>query len=60
MEELREETEEIEVKVETGEARAFYSDKGAEAFKKHLAKKRVCGRERLQRAYGALQECCRE
>ena len=31
--------EEIEVVVEEGEARAFYSNKGAEAFQKHLAKK---------------------
>ena len=31
--------EEIEVVVEEGEARAFYSNKGEEAFKKHLAKK---------------------
>ena len=39
MEEVREETEENEVKVGAGEARAFYSNKGVEAFKKHLAKK---------------------
>ena len=31
--------EEIEVVVEEGDARAFYSNKGEEAFKKHLAKK---------------------
>ena len=31
--------EEIEVVVEEGEARAFYSNKGEEVFKKHLAKK---------------------
>ena len=31
--------EEIEVMVEEGEARAFYSNKGAEVFQKHLAKK---------------------
>ena len=31
--------EEIEVVVEEGEARAFYSNKGEEAFKKHLTKK---------------------
>ena len=30
---------EIEVVVEEGEVRAFYSNKGEEAFKKHLAKK---------------------
>ena len=37
---MREENEEeIEVEVEVGNARAFYSDKGAEAFKKYLAKK---------------------
>ena len=30
---------EIEVMVEEGEAKAFYSNKGEEAFKKHLAKK---------------------
>ena len=30
---------EIEVVVEEGEARALYSNKGAEAFQKHLAKK---------------------
>ena len=30
---------EIEVEVEEGEARAFYSNKGAETFHKHLAKK---------------------
>ena len=30
---------EIEVVVEEGEARAFYSNKGAEAFQKHLTKK---------------------
>ena len=39
MEEVREEAEEIEVEVEAGEARAFYSKKGADAFKKYLAKK---------------------
>ena len=32
-------TEEIEVVVEEGEARAFYSNKGTKAFQKHLAKK---------------------
>ena len=31
--------EKIEVVVEEGEAKAFYSIKGAEAFQKHLAKK---------------------
>ena len=31
--------EEIEVVVEEGEARAFYSNKGAEAFQENLAKK---------------------
>ena len=31
--------EEIEVVVEEGEAKAFYSNKGAKAFQKHLAKK---------------------
>ena len=31
--------EEIEVVVEKGEAKAFYSNKGEEAFKKYLAKK---------------------
>ena len=31
--------EEMEVVVEEGEARAFYSNKGEEAFMKHLAKK---------------------
>ena len=31
--------EEIEVVVEEGEARAFYSNKGAKAFQKHLVKK---------------------
>ena len=31
--------EEIEVVVEEGEARAFYSHKGVEVFQKHLAKK---------------------
>ena len=30
MEEVREETKEIEVGIEAGEARAFYSDKGVE------------------------------
>ena len=40
IEEVREENEEeIEVMVEKGEARTFYSDKGVEAFQKHLAKK---------------------
>ena len=29
----------MEIEVEAGEARAFYSNKGEEAFKKHLAKK---------------------
>ena len=33
------EPQEIEVVVEEGEAKAFYSNKGAEAFQKHLAKK---------------------
>ena len=37
MEEVREETEEVEV--EAGEARVFLSDKGEEDFKKSLAKK---------------------
>ena len=32
-------TEEIKVVVEEGEARAFYSNKGAEAFQKHLENK---------------------
>ena len=31
--------EEIEVVLDEGEVRAFYSNKGEEAFKKHLAKK---------------------
>ena len=31
--------EEIEIMVEEGKARAFYSNKREEAFKKHLAKK---------------------
>ena len=31
--------EEIEVVVEKGEAKAFYSNKGVEAFQKHMAKK---------------------
>ena len=31
--------EEIEVVVEEGEAKAFYSHKGVEVFQKHLAKK---------------------
>ena len=31
--------EEIKVVVEEGEAKAFYSNKGAEVFQKHLAKK---------------------
>ena len=31
--------EDIEVVVEEGEAKAFYSNKGAEAFQKYLAKK---------------------
>ena len=35
---MREESEE-EIEVEAGDARAFYSDKGAEGFNKHLAKK---------------------
>ena len=40
IEEVREENEEeIEVMVEEGEARTFYSDKGVEAFQKHLDKK---------------------
>ena len=40
IEEAREENEEeIEVMVEEGEARTLYSDKGAEAFQKHLTKK---------------------
>ena len=30
---------EMEIKVEAGEARAFYSNNGKKAFKKHLAKK---------------------
>ena len=38
-EEVRQEAEEIEVEVEVEEARAFYSKKGADAFKKHLPKK---------------------
>ena len=31
--------EEMEIEVKVGEARVFYSNKGEEAFKKHLAKK---------------------
>ena len=31
--------EDIEVVVEEGEARAFYSNKGAEVFQKHLTKR---------------------
>ena len=31
--------EEMEIEVEVGAARAFYSNKGEEAFKKHLTKK---------------------
>ena len=39
-ERVEEETEEeIEVEIEAREARAFYSDKGVEAFNKKLAKK---------------------
>ena len=30
---------EMEIEVEVGEARAFYSNNGEEAFKKHLAEK---------------------
>ena len=37
VEEVREETEEMEVEI--GEARVFLFNKGAEAFKKSLAKK---------------------
>ena len=36
---MRQETEEIKVEVEAGDSKALYSDKGAEAYKKHLAKK---------------------
>ena len=36
---VREEAKEIEVEVEAGEARIFYSKKGAVSFKKYLAKK---------------------
>ena len=36
---MRQESEEIEVEVEDGEARAFYSKNRADSFKKHLAKK---------------------
>ena len=32
-------SKDIEVVVEEGEARAFYTNKGEEAFRKHLAKK---------------------
>ena len=40
LEEVPEEIEvEVKVEVEVGEARAFYFDKGAQEFKKHLAKK---------------------
>ena len=40
IEEVREENEEgIEVMVEEGEAKTFYSDNGVEAFQKHLVKK---------------------
>ena len=38
-EEVREEAEEIEVEVKAGEARAFYSEKMADSFKKYLANK---------------------
>ena len=31
--------EEMEIEVEVGKVRAFYSNKGEEAFKKHLAEK---------------------
>ena len=36
---MGQETEEIEVEIEAGDARGFYFDRGAEAYKKHLAKK---------------------
>ena len=32
-------SEEMEIEIEAGKARAFYSNKGEEGFKKHLAKK---------------------
>ena len=38
-EEVGQETEEIEVEIEAGDARGFYSDRGVEAYKKHLMKK---------------------
>ena len=39
---------EIKVVVEEGEARAFYSNKGEEAFQKHLAKKSVVEETRFK------------
>ena len=38
-EEVREEVEETDIEVEVGQARAFYSKKGADTFKKYLTKK---------------------
>ena len=36
---MGQETEDIEVEIEAGDARGFYSDRRVEDYKKHLAKK---------------------
>ena len=55
-EEVREEAEEIEVEVETGETRAFYSNKGAKTFKKHLAKKGFMEKRGFKKLVSPLKE----
>ena len=48
--------EEIEVVVEEREARSFYSNKGAEAFQKHLAKKGFVEERRFKQQVSPFKE----
>ena len=48
--------EEIEVVVEVGEARAFYSNKGAETFQKYLEKKSFVEEKGFKEPVSPLKE----
>ena len=56
---MREEIDE-DIEVEARDSRAFYSDKGVEAFEKHLEKKGVCRKARVQESSVAFQRGGRE
>ena len=53
--EVREEHEE-EIEVEAGDARAFYSDKGAEAYKKYLKKKGLVEESGIKKIVAPFKE----